>query len=84
MLQGTWRPLTAPATTVKLRSAVGDFSVADMLEAALQRNGSPNPQQLGTSNAADGVGAAADDGQIVGSPASSGGRASTDSSWEVL
>ncbi len=37
--QAEWHALTAPATTVKLRQAVGDCSVADVLEAALNHGG---------------------------------------------
>jgi hypothetical protein len=78
MLQGAWQPLFAPATTVALRGAVGDFCVADMLEAALERK----PRAAG---ATDHLAAAeATESGGGGSPAGSGGSGLSDSSWEVL
>ena len=77
-LQGAWQPLYAPATTVALRRAVGDFCVADMLEAALEGNGSGAGAAGGQPGAAEAAGSGG------GSPAASGGSALSDSSWEVL
>jgi hypothetical protein len=79
MLQGAWQPVYAPATTVALRRAVGDFCVADMLEAALEGISDGAGAQDGQPAAAEAAGSGGS-----GSPASSGGSALSDSSWEVL
>ena len=68
----------APATTVALRSAVGDFCVADMLEAALEG------RHIGAGATAHPAAADAETCCSSGSPAGSGGSALSDSSWEVL
>lgn len=97
LLQGAWQPLTAPATTVKLRSAVGDFCVADMLEAALQRKdgdaaahpaaataGGQQPEStLAAGSGGGGDGSSSPPWSSAESTASSKRRASTDS-WEAL
>lgn len=52
--QAEWHALTAPATTVKLRRAVGDCSVADMLEAALKYGGGSGGGSLAGGTSSDG------------------------------
>jgi hypothetical protein len=78
VLQGAWQPLFAPATTVALHRAVGDFCVADMLQAALEgkHSSAGAAVQPAAAEAAGSSGCA--------SPVCSNGSALSDSSWEVL
>jgi hypothetical protein len=64
---------------VALRRAIGDFCVADMLEAALEGNAGGAGAAVGQPAAAEAAGSGGG-----GSPAGSGGSALSDSSWEVL